>query len=216
MKSFRNLIQVAALMAFSASAAHAETNLLTNGSFEDPQIPGHSYIIYNSGSSAITGWSIIGADTQLTRTEFVPASHGSQWVDLTGIYGYNKGLRSDSVATTIGQSYTVSFDLGDYYAPGFGTSTLGLTINNGPTISFTNIYESGIMDWERKSYTFVADSTSTSLSFIGLENGVLGNNAVVGLDNVVFTTSPVPEPSTYALMLAGLFGVAAFARRRRA
>lgn len=37
----------------------------------------------------------------------------------------------------------------------------------------------------------------------------------VGLSEVKFVTSPVPEPSTYALMALGLAGVAAFARRNR-
>ena len=206
---------IASLFALSAVNAQAETNLLINGSFEEPQVPGMAWKIFGSGSTAITGWTVVGADTQLTRTEFVPAAHGTQWIDLTGIYGYNKGLRSDAVATTIGQSYELSFDLGDYYAQGFQTATLGVSINGGANTLFTNIYEGGVMDWERKSFRFTATSASTNITFLGVENGALSNNAVIGLDNVVLNTSPVPEPSTYAMMLAGLFGVAAFARRKR-
>lgn len=202
-------------LSLSAGFAHANDNLLTNGSFELPQIPGTSYVLYNSGSTAITGWTVVGADTQLTRTEFVPAAHGTQWIDLTGIYGYNKGLRSDAVATTIGQRYTLSFDLGDYYAPGFRTSTLGVSINGSANTLFTNIYEGGVMDWERKSFSWIANSNSTQITFTGVENGVLSNNAVIGLDNVVLVAA-VPEPSTYAMLFAGLFAVGAMARRKRA
>ena len=37
----------------------------------------------------------------------------------------------------------------------------------------------------------------------------------VGIDNVTFSVGAVPEPATWAMMLAGLAGCAAFARRRR-
>jgi len=42
-------------------------------------------------------------------------------------------------------------------------------------------------------------------------------NAYWGLDNVNSSASgPVPEPATWAMMLTGVFGIGAFARRRRA
>ncbi|WP_338845624.1 DUF642 domain-containing protein [Massilia sp. W12] len=214
MKLLSTLLAAAAL-AMSAQAS-AEVNLLRNGSFEEVQIPSNStWRIYNSGSTGIPGWTVLGADTQLTRTEFVPAAHGNQWIDLTGIYGYNKGLLSDGFATEAGKRYTVSFDLGDFHAQGFRTATLALTVNNQPRQLFTNIYEGGIMDWERKSYTFTADSNITRLSFLGVENGSLSNNAVIGLDNVVVNAAPVPEAETYAMMLAGLAGLGLLTRRKQ-
>lgn len=208
-------ILAAGVLALSTQA-QAEINLLRNGSFEEVQIPNTwAWKIYAGGSTEISGWTVLGADTQLTRTEFVPASHGGQWIDLTGIYGYNKGLQSDGFATEVGKRYTVSFDLGDFHAQGFRTATLALTVNNQPRQLFTNIYEGGTMDWERKSYTFTADSNLTRLSFLGVENGALSNNAVIGLDNVVVNAAPVPEPETYAMMLAGLAGLGLAARRKR-
>ncbi|MDC8758611.1 PEPxxWA-CTERM sorting domain-containing protein [Janthinobacterium fluminis] len=197
-----------------AGVTQAAPNLLSNGSFEQPGI--HSqYALYSSGSKAIAGWTVVGADVQLTRTEFVPAADGKNWVDLTGVYGYDKGLRSDAVRTTAGQHYRLSFDLGDYYLAGFQTATLAVSINGAPQTLFTNVYQGGVMDWERMSFDWVANSGSAQITFLGVANGKLSNNAVIGLDNVVFEQlSAVPEPSTYAMLLAGLALVGAAMRRK--
>ncbi len=72
------------------------------------------------------------------------------------------------------------------------------------------------MDWERKSLNWVANSNTAQITFLGAANGSLSNNAVIGLDNVVFQAAPVPEPSTYAMMLGGLGLLAFMARRKRA
>jgi hypothetical protein len=218
MTFFQNSI-IAGVLALAAISAHADTNLLNNGSFENPYMPGTNR--FDAGSTGIAGWTVLGngVDTQgveLVNTPALPASHGEQWVDLTGVYGYNKGLRSDAIVTTIGKQYLLSFDLGDYAAPGYQTSTMGVSINGGAKTLFTNIYAGGTMDWKRQTFSFIADSASTRINFIGMENGALSNNAVIGLDNVVLTAAPVPEPSTYAMMIAGLFGVAALVRRKRA
>jgi hypothetical protein len=51
------------------------------------------------------------------------------------------------------------------------------------------------------------DLPVTAVAFLGAPNSV-------AFDNVSVTTTPIPEPSTYALMLGGLALVAGLARRR--
>jgi hypothetical protein len=74
-------------------------------------------------------------------------------------------------------------------------------------------------DWYQESMSFVAAGASTTLTL----QGNLGFN-YIGLDNVsvVLASGPgpgpvpaIPEPSTWALMLAGLIAIGA-ARRRQA
>jgi len=77
--------------------------------------------------------------------------------------------------------------------------------------------------------SFQGSSASLSMSSYLDANGVLtstgsgilidtivvfGANNVINLDNVAYSVTPVPEPSTYAMMIAGLLGVGALARRR--
>lgn len=208
------LALAATLLASHAPLAGA-ANLLSNGSFETPSIAGSSYVFYASGSAAITGWTAVGpGETQLTRTEFLPAAHGLQWVDLTGNVGYDKGLLSDAVATIPGLTYTLSFDLGDYAAGGFQNSTVAVSINGGAQTWFNNVYQSGVMDWERKTLAWTANATSARIRIVGVQNGSLSNHWGIGLDNVAFEVSAVPEPASAALMLAGVVAMGWLARRR--
>ncbi len=43
-----------------------------------------------------------------------------------------------------------------------------------------------------------------------------GKDSLLGIDNFSLVSRPVPEPSTYALFAAGLIGIGALARRRKA
>jgi hypothetical protein len=91
-------------------------------------------------------------------------------------------------------SGTLSFD-----TPQFGYFVLGL--KGGPDYSL---------------YLFNGGSTGiTSLNFdtLGITTG--GGRAGPGLSHAALFTNAVPEPDTYALLLAGLAGVGFVARRRR-
>lgn len=201
---------LSALYAFTALPAQAATNLLANGSFETPGNAGADVVYYSAGSTGITGWTVVGGPIHNTLASYLPASDGSQWVDLTGNFGYDKGLRSDAVNTNLGTSYELSFDLGDYEL--YGSASVSVSINGGAPLLFSNVYQSGKMDWERKTLTWVADATTAQITFLGVANGNLSNDGVIGLDNVVL--SAVPEPGTWGMLLAGLGLVGVAARRR--
>jgi len=219
-----NSLLFAALTVCAAVPASA-ANLLNNGSFETPDIVGTNiYHLYNPGSTEITGWTVLGGQVHNTPDTYLglKASDGRQWIDLTGITGYNKGLRSDAVDTAIGKVYTLSFDVGNYLP--FGFSTLGMSINGGNEQTFTNLSlastSTSPMNWAHFSLDWLADASTAQFSFLGRANGALSNDLGIGLDNVYFaekqtTSGTIPEPQTTALMAAGLIGIAALLRRRQ-
>ena len=196
-----------------ASAAHA--NLLTNGSFELGAFvnQGNDTMSLAAGSTVITGWTVVTDTTAwigATNPFGLSASDGSFFLDLTN---YQAGApfagMAQTIATVVGATYSLSFDLGgsnlwgrpdSLTASAAGTSQTFVT----PTTGTNN-------DWYHETMQFVATSTSTTI----LLQGASGNN-YIGLDNasVEFISAPgVPEPGTWALALAGLVAVA-FAKRR--
>ena len=209
---------VASTLLCCASMAHA--NLLTNGSFESGAFvtQGNDTMSLPAGSTVISGWSVVTDTTAwigATNPFSLAASDGSFFLDLTN---YQAGApfagMSQSIATTPGDTYSLSFDLGgsnrwgrpdSLTASAAGTS-MTFTTGAASTTSPNN-------DWYRESMQFVASSASTTI----LLQGTSGFN-YIGLDNAsvdVVSGSPpaVPEPSTWMLVVAGLASVAAIARR---
>ncbi len=190
--------------------------IVANGSFEQPTVPVSLFATFSGGSTAITGWTVVGDRVSVISTSYVESGiafnsqSGAQWLDLTGPSSNqaSNGVSQD-VATTLGQLYRVSFYVGSATNnAGIFASTVDLSIDGGARLSFTNpTAPRTFMDWQLFSVDFTATSASTNLTFF---NGSASNNGLSGLDNV--TLEVIPAPGAAALL--GLGGLVLTRRRR--
>lgn len=208
---FRTLAAIVAVLVL-APASHA--NLLTNGSFEDGNfVPNfQDTMSLSTGSIDMTGWTTISAEIAWINegNPFgVVASDGIKSLDLAGYHDSAPyGGVQQSIATGVGSVYLLEFDLGTIGPVGVQRS---IQASAGATSGvFTAIGTLNQQEWTTFGLQFVADSSLTSISLLGTNEG--GN--YIGLDNarVTLISVAVPEPSTAALVLLPL-AVALFRRK---
>jgi hypothetical protein len=212
-----------AAVALLSSTGALSSNLLSNGSFESPLVPVGAFSNFATGAS-LDGWTVVGPQSSIVSTTFAQngisfdAQDGAQWMDLTGDGSNRSEGVQQSVATVPGQTYQLSFWVGNVNNAGgiFGTtSTVDLEINGAATGAFTNSCTSctARQSWDQFTTVFVASGTTTMLTFLNGDGPTDNSN---GLDNIVLTGPPAaaPEPGTLALLAVGL--AAALWQRRRA
>lgn len=192
----RRFVQLALAMLVPLAAHAGGANLVTNGSFSTddfsgwtltPALVGSDILVYPHDPSGDSGPSP-------TPEQF--------W------FGASKGFDdtlSQTLVTTAGATYDLSFDL---YMSAAGPGDFSASIDGTPLLSLTN--SPGSNSWVEYEFAVTAPTSNTVLSFSG--QNVPNWNGVTAID---FAT-PVPEPSTYAMILAGLgmIGFVVFKRRR--
>jgi choice-of-anchor C domain-containing protein len=212
----KRIALVALICTFVATPALAD--LVQNGSFETgAAIPG-GHITLDPGSTAITGWRVIGGvgvvedAIDYINTTWV-ASDGSRSLDLNG-YWQTGGVEQD-ISTIVGNAYVVTFDMAG-------------NPDNGPTIKTMDVSAIGAskktqsfsfditgksrsaMGWTTMQWSFVADAPTTTLQFLSTVTGDLDAFGPA-LDNV----SVVPVPGAVLLGVLGLGAAGVRLRRRR-
>jgi hypothetical protein len=214
-------------VAFALAAVDAHASLITNGSFENTQgsFVGDANKVDElpSGSTAIPGWvTVNGVPTAWIENGNpygISASDGQFFLDLTGYSDFRTyGGVSQSFATTVGTNYVVKFDLG--YGGGstaFGGPVSVRVTAGGSSGSFSS--GAGTPNpavWDHEAFTFMATSSLTQLSIIGLSTT---GGEYIGLDNVDVErgTATTPEPASYGLITVGgcLLGYVVSRRRLR-
>jgi len=207
-KPFRTL-GLTLLLAFATGIA--EANLLTNGSFESPAVPAGLFQQYNAGSTAIPGWTVVGPSGKgvaLASGTFTvsgakfPSQDGAQWINLAGDASNDTEGVSQTVATTPGATYTLTFWVGNISS--FGTtSSVCLKLNTIPVQNFTNSTPSpSTLIWQKFTYSFIATGSTTAIEFDNLDP--LADN-INGLDNVDLEPGGTASPLPANLMVNGDF-----------
>ena len=182
---------LSAVASLSIAASALAFSGATNGSFENGTFSGAPWDTLNSGSTNITGWTI-GSGSVDSIGSYWPASNGSRSIDLSGD---GPGTISQALATTIGNTYTVTFDLSGNPACGPAIKTMTVSATGGSTAPFT--YDISVagntltdMKWVSRTYSFVATVTTTTLTLTSTTDGICGP----AIDNIVVTETVAPPP----------------------
>ena len=155
-------------------------NLVPNGSFEAPVVNGHGKI--TSGTTGLE-WTIQGGDLELQNGILGGASDGAQHAELDS---NNSVTISQTITTTSGQTYTISFD---YKArPNTSAATNGLYATwNGVDIAPGIVLGS---TWQ----TYTATVTGTGSDTISFADTGTSDGVGTFLDNVSVIVAAAPQP----------------------
>lgn len=222
---FPSIIAAASLMSVLPAVSNA--NLLVNGGFELPALSA-TYASYGQGAD-IGGWTVVGTGDPINsmavlRNDYMEygntlafSPHGGvQSIDLTG--GGNRGFNGvrQSVATTAGADYEISFWVGNQDAafPAYTLASAVLLDIDGTTVgTFSNGDDtSADVNWRQFTYGFQATSATTTITFY---NATPSDDLMSGLDDVVLTSAAIPEPTSLALLTVGALGAMRQHRRNR-
>jgi hypothetical protein len=177
-----------------AAAANAQTYILGTedassgfvGNLLEGSFPGTHYLVASDGESSFDPFGA-GYDT-------------SDGINLSGV-GYSWDQAADSIWTSLGnQTWVLPANL----------SSIGCGVENSTTCEPMGHFISPSA-WNPAALgTYVILEAGGGFSDI-----ITTYNDANGFANITFSSDPMPEPSTWAIMMVGVFGMGAALRRRR-
>ncbi len=199
MKLSKTLLGVA--LSLAAVGAVAAVNMVNYGSFE------------SGSSTALTGWTLKGNDkVDFSSTGSIP--DGLRYIDLDSTKAKGKGFSNNAIEQTIvgtGLVYLSFWYAASDVNPG-STNEIKFSLGSFKDSVLNQASNSTVWQQYTSGPISLKSNGSTKLSFsaAGTADGIGGR-----LDMV--SVSPVPEPATYAMLLAGLglMGTVAVRRNKR-
>jgi len=174
----------------------ANTDLMTNGSFEaDPFDYNGTFDL--GSSNPLTGWTTSTSGLYPWGLPYPntynagPTPYGNQWVIVGNECDQGISWIEQTINTTVGQTYTLSFALaseeggsGAQVEVSFptGSSTTSQTFTAPPRV--TNFWDT----WATSSMDFTADSASATIRFTSVPVSV-SEGCDAGIDNVAVTAA---------------------------
>ena len=225
------------MAAIAVSPTARATNLVTNGDFTSlsnglGQIDnlttatgwvssGYNFVMttadqavdsqYGAGNLAL--WDLANGGN---NTWDGKAAGAGNFLALDGAYMTGPVTQSIS-GLQIGQTYDLTFNYAFAQQHGFDQDTVQHLTATIDGISWQSadfaLPEHGFTGWQSETLQFTASAATATLSFLAYGNKPVPPFALV---SNVSLPSAVPEPATWAMMIIGVGGIGALARRRRA
>ncbi len=186
--------------ALFASTAQAQ---VVNGSFEANSQANGTWNIYSN----LVGWQGGAGGIELRNNVAGAAYDGSNYIELDTT---QNSLASQVLTTTPG-SYILSFAYSAREHVNAASNGIEAWWNGSLVASLTGNGSNSGNNWALYSYMVQGGSPTSTLEF----RAVGTSDSYGGSLDAVSITAAVPEPETYAMMLAGLGLMAMVAKRRR-
>ena len=154
-------------------------SIVVNGGFEQGTFGTGSFVTLNAGSTAMTGWTILGAVDNMGT--YMQPAEASRSIDLNAT---DAGAIAQTLVTEPGRRYRVQFAMAGNPCGYPGPKTLCVSAA-GTSQDFTfdtTGHDASDMGWETKTWEFVAQNAMTTLSFESLTTHTAYGPAI---DNVV-------------------------------
>ncbi|AEJ01187.1 PEP motif putative anchor domain protein [Nitrosomonas sp. Is79A3] len=223
---FKRALITTAILAATASSAFATTTiggatLIDTATVNSGTVSPTAYLSYVSGGNGATGWadgSTYGITGISAASAMATADHNWLQYDPAIVVYSATALSSVLAIPAIDHGWT-SGNTGEFWESFefriFGSDSSGALLEEG---HITNVWAKGVDD---SSALKNADDWTTQWSFTGAYNYfavVSGDRLVGGFyspgEGEIDAIAAIPEPETYAMLLAGL-GLLGFVAQRR-
>ncbi len=204
--ALRTAVVLGAVLNFVTPAC--AINLVMNGSFETATGISPNDTLA-PGATNLDGWTVIGGGNLIwcDSSSYCnrSPSDGIFSLDLTGLTNAAPyaGVQQ-AIATVPGTAYILTFDLTGR------SDSLPVSVQASAGTA-TAPFANPSATWLTQTLPFIATAASTTISVVGTSSG--GTGLDIQIDNVQVTA--VPEPSTLAMLAAGIGVLLSTTRRRR-